>query len=156
MVVEYEIVERHDSRGIPAFFIMADGVELTSRWTRDDADRVVAQLQSQPTVAQKRSQLAQLSAQEYRISHAQMAELRHAIMHGPLPAAVRHVGQAGASFDAYVVDFDDTRLVALHDRREQLITVFMPEDHVDLDRPEHWPVRPGALATADPVAGDGP
>lgn len=83
---------------------------------------------------------ARRSARQYGVvvSLVQMVELRHAITRGPLPDTVRYVGRTGAAFDAYVVDFNGVHLVALHDRRGQLIAVFMPEDHVDLSRPEDW------------------
>lgn len=33
------LVERFDDRGKPVYIVMRAGVELTSRWTRGDADR---------------------------------------------------------------------------------------------------------------------
>ena len=62
------------------------------------------------------------------VSLARMAELRLAIAQEPLPDTIELVGQAGVSGDAYAVDFNGVRLVAVYDRRGQSITAFLPID----------------------------
>lgn len=48
MIAKFDLEVRYDARGAPAFFIKKGGVDLTSRWTREDADVALASLRASP------------------------------------------------------------------------------------------------------------
>lgn len=44
MTANYKIDEHYDDSGALVFFITRNGVHITSRWTREDADKALARL----------------------------------------------------------------------------------------------------------------
>lgn len=57
MVATFLIEERPDSNGSPVYFIVRDSMDITSRWTRDDANSVLAALNN-PIAAETSEQPA--------------------------------------------------------------------------------------------------
>lgn len=109
--------------------------------------KIIGQERRADRLQLRTDQFARRSAREFGviISVMRVAELRRAIAQGSLPDTIHRVGKVGLSADAYSIDFNGRRLIAVYDRRGQSIAAFLPIDAPEISSTD----RPRAIRTDD-------